>query len=396
MPFPAWARAIGINTIDMKKILAITTLAAVLASVTSCEDPAPPTDGSRIGFAFSFFKKVNSVTPYGENVIVSPYSAGVALSMLELGAEGETKVEFDDALNATFYRSEDLGSNDKMTVESANSLWISDDFSVRNRYVETLEKDFDAFVGNRDFSKPSTVHEINNWCSENTNGKITEIIDRLNPDMALILVNALYFNAPWAKAFDPQLTHDDVFHGADGDVTVPMMFRKGSYKYAEFQGFQIVEIPYGGGTYAMYVVLPPAGMNVDSAVPFLGEGIYKTALGQLSFKEISLTMPKYKLSASLVLNEAFERMGIRDAFNSAADFGEISSSGKLQLDIVKQKCYIDVNEKGTEAAAVTGATIRMTSVTPETIMNVDRPFMFMIADNMNENVLFAGKIVNLD
>ncbi len=382
---------------NMKKLLLMTTLAALLGAAASCDDPeTPPTDGSRIGFAFSFFKKVNSVTPYGENVIVSPYSAGVALSMLEVGAEGETKVQFDDALNGTFYKSEDLGSNEKQTVESANSVWISNDFSVRSKYVETLGNDFNAYIGNRDFTNPGTVQEINGWCSEKTNGKITEIIDELRPDMAMVLINALYFNAPWTKAFDPKLTHDDVFHGADGDVTVPMMFKKAKYRYAEFQGFQIVELPYEGGNYAMYIVLPPADMNIDSAVPFLGEGIYRTAMGQLAMKEISLTMPKYKLTASLVLNEALERMGVRDAFGAAADFKAVSASGKLRLDVVKQKCYIDVNEEGTEAAAVTGAQIRMTSVVPETFMTIDRPFLFMIADNANDNVLFAGKIVNLE
>ncbi len=379
----------------MKKFLIISTFAALFAAATSCDEPAaPPTDGSRIGFAFSFFKSVNSVTPYGENVIVSPYSAGVALSMLEVGADGETKVEFDDALNATFYKAEDLGGNDAMTIESANSIWISNDFSVRNRYVETLEKDFDAFIGNRDFSDPATVSEINNWCSEHTEGKITDVVDKLSPDMVMVLVNALYFNAPWKNAFNPELTHDDVFHGADADVTVPMMFRKGMYKYAEFQGFQVVELPYGGGGYAMYVVLPPEGMSVDSAVPFLGEGIYNSAMNALSMKEVSLTMPKYKLSASLVLNDALGRMGVREAFNSAANFKGVSASGKLQLDVVKQKCYIDVNEEGTEAAAVTSSQVRMTSVRPETIMTVDRPFLFMIADNVKGNVLFAGKIVN--
>ncbi len=381
----------------MKRILSFAVLVALMAAATSCDAPdTPPTDGSRIGFAFSFFKSVNSVTPHGENVIVSPYSAGVALSMLELGAEGNTKTEFEEALNGTFYKNTDLGGNDTLVVKSANSAWISNDLSVRDRYVTALQTDFGALVGNYDFSDPATVHMINNWCSENTEGKIAEIIDKLNPGDVMVLVNALYFNAPWAKAFNPELTHDDVFHGAGGEVTVPMMYRKATYKYAEFQGFQIIEIPYGGGNYAMYVVLPPADMNIDSAVPFLGEGIYNTAMEQLAPKEVSLTMPKYRLTASIVLNKALGRMGVKDAFGPAADFRGISASGNLHLDVVKQKCYIDVSEKGTEAAAVTSAQIRMTSLRPETIMNVDRPFLFMIADNVDGNVLFTGKIVNLE
>ncbi len=380
----------------MKKILLLSSLAAALLAATSCEDSqVPPTDGSRIGFAFSFFKSVNSVSPYGENVIVSPYSAGVALSMIEMGARDETKLEIDDALNGTFYVNKDINDADSLIVKTANSAWISDDFSVRNGYVNALENDFDAFVGNRDFANYATVQEMNNWCSENTDGKITDVIDQLNPNMVMVLINALYFNGSWEKAFNPEVTHDDVFHGADGDVTIPMMFSKAKYGYAEFQGFQVVELKYAGGNYSMYVVLPPSGMSVDSAVPFLGEGIFNAAMGALSLKEISLTMPKFKAEASLVLNQALERMGVRSAFSSEANFKGISLSGPIQLGLVKQKCYIDVNEKGTEAAAVTSAQIRLTSVNPETFMTVDRPFLFMIADKEAGNVLFAGKIVNL-
>ncbi len=370
--------------------------AAVLCTATSCgERNTPPSDGSRIGFALSFFRNADAVAPKGENLIISPYSAGVVLSMLETGAEGQTKTEFDNALNGTFYKSGDLGGGDGLTVDSANSVWISNDFSVRDSFVSAMDKDFKAYMGNRDFSKPSTVGEINRWCSDNTNGKITEILDHLDPDMVMVLVNALYFNAPWDKAFNPDLTHEDVFHGVYGDMTIPMMYRNGTYKYAEYQGFQIVGIPYAGGAYSMYIVLPPSDMDIDSAVPYLNEDVYKAAMNALSSKKVSLTMPKFKLSASLVLNETLEKMGVREAFSPAADFRGITASGNLQLDLVKQKCYIDVSEKGTEAAAVTSAQIRLTSAGPETIMNVDRPFFFMIADNDGDNVLFAGKIVNL-
>ncbi len=378
----------------MKKFATLLTL-AIFAATACTPKASPSTPGSRIGFALSFFKTVNSVSPKGENVIVSPYSAGAALSMLEAGAQGETKVEFDNALNGTFFTSENLGGKDAITVESTNSVWISDDFSVRNGYVNTLEKDFDAFVGNYDFSDPATVRMINNWCSEHTNGKITNIIDRLSPDMALVLVNALYFNAPWEKAFDPNLTQDDIFYGSGTERRIKMMYKKATYQYAEFQGFQLIGIPYSGGKYSMYIVLPPKGMDLDSAIGQLDESAYNEAISRLAPEEVMLTMPKFKLETSLILNETLGKMGVRSAFGSAADFGGISESGRLQLDLVKQKCYIDVSEKGTEAAAVTSAQVRLTSLQPQTIMTVDRPFCFIIADLENENILFAGKIVDL-
>ena len=380
----------------MKRFLIMAAMTVALGAATSCgQQNEPPAEGSKIGFALSFFRNVNAVIPSDENLVVSPYSAGVILSMLEAGAEGETKVEFDNALNGTLFKAEDMGGDDKVTVQSSNSVWISSNFSVRNRYVDLLQKDFDAFVDTPDFSDPSTVKEINNWCSEHTSGKIKEIVDKLGPDMVMILVNALYFNAPWEKAFDPEATRDDVFHGRGGDVTVPMMAVRSNFGYTEYQGFRMVEIPYEGGRFAMYIVLPPEGMGVESAIPYIGESVYDAAMSALVPREIALTMPRYRMATSMLLNKTLQRMGVKTAFSSAADFKGISLSGPLQVDLVKQKCYIDVSEKGTEAAAVTSAQIRLTSIRPVTEFKVDRPFLFMIADREDKDILFAGKVVNI-
>ena len=134
----------------------------------SCGSPQyeKPAEVSQKGFALSFFKHVVATSDPSENGLVSPYSAGVALSMLAEGAEGETRVEFDSALNGCLFKSVDLGNNDTVTVKSANSVWITDDFSVRNRYVGLLEEYFDASVVNLNFDDPATVRAINNWCSE--------------------------------------------------------------------------------------------------------------------------------------------------------------------------------------------------------------------------------------
>jgi serpin B len=157
----------------------------------------------------------------------------------------------------------------------------------------------------------------------------------------------------------------------------------------------MVEVLYEGGKYAMYIVLPPAGMSLDAVLPYIGENQYKTAMSLLGPVEVSLSMPKFKNETSVVLNKTLERMGVKTAFTSAADFSGISLSGPLRVDMVKQKCYIDVSEKGTEAAAVTSAQVRMTSVRPVKTMNIDRPFIFVIADIDSKDILFAGKIVNL-
>lgn len=376
----------------MKQII----IMAALAAMTACTGQnVQPAEGSQTGFALSFFRNVNAVAGSDENIVVSPYSAGMLLSMLEAGAEGETRVELDNALNGASFGKEDNESDGDVVVESTNSVWISDDFSVRNRYVSLLENHYDAFITTQNFSDPATVQAINNWCSEHTSGKITKIIDRIGPDMVMILVNALYFNAPWASAFDEDATAEGIFHGRNGDASVPMMSRRAMYNYAEYQGARMIEVPYEGGRYAMYLVLPPSGMPLDAILPYIGEDQYKAAMSLLKPMEVSLRMPKFKQETSLTLNQTLEKMGVRTAFTSAADFKGISVMGPLKLDVVKQKCYIDVSEKGTEAAAVTSGQIRMTSLRPVVAMNVDRPFLFIIADVEDKDILFAGKIVNL-
>lgn len=386
------------NNKTMKRIFMLAAAAAAMLAMASCgAEYEKPAEGSQTGFALSFFKNVDKTSKPGENIVVSPYSAGVALSMVAEGAEGQTRVEFDNALNGCLFKAEDLGSNDTVVVKSANSVWVTDDFSLRNRYVSLLEKDFDAFITTLNFSDPATVKAINNWCAENTNGKISEIIDKINPGTVMMLINALYFNAPWEEAFLERNTREGVFHGYAGDVQVPMMTKTERLNYAEYQGCQMVELPYQGGRYSMYVVLPAAGMGVDQMIPYINETLYDQAMGMMTPVKVKLTMPKFKLETSLVLNKSLQEMGIRTAFTSAADFKGIAEMGALTLDQVKQKCYIEVTEKGTEAAAVTSVGVRLTSARPETMvtMNVDRPYLFFISDRTDGNILFAGKVMTL-
>lgn len=382
----------------MKKMMICAAMLAAMCGLVSCgNEYEKPVEGSQKGFALSFFKNVAATVPASENVVVSPYSAGVALSMVTEGAEGETRVELDNALNGCLFKAVDLGNNDTVTVKSANSVWVTDDFSVKNKYVSLLENDFDAMVESLNFADPATVRAINNWCAENTAGKITEIVDRLSPGSVMLLVNALYFNAPWADAFLEKNTKDAVFHGVSGDVQVPMMTKTEYMNYVEYQGIQMVELPYEGGRYAMYIVLPSMDMKVDQLITYVNEVLYEQAMSMMQSEKVRLTMPKFKLETSLVLNETLKRMGVKSAFTSAANFKGIAEMGPLVIDQVKQKCYIDVSEKGTEAAAVTSIGIRLTSARPEKVvtMTVDRPYLFFIADRNDGNMLFAGRIVNL-
>lgn len=382
----------------MKKMMLYAASVAAACGLCACgQQDVPPQEGSKIGFALSFFKEVNKDTAPSDNIVTSPYSAGVALSMLAEGAMGQTKVELDNALNGCLFSNQVLDGGDSVVVKSANSLWVDDNFSVRNRYVDLLEKDYGALVECLRFSDPATVRAINMWCSENTNGKIDKIIDDLTPGDVMVLINALYFNAPWEEKFDPAQTSKADFYGLSGNKEVDMMYRKGRYNYAEYQGCQMIELPYLGSNYSMFVVLPPEGMNVSDLIPYVNENLYNEAMNMLAPVEVKFRMPKIKLETEMVLNDVLKNMGVKEAFANANLKG-ISEMGPLAVSQVKQKCYIDVAETGTEAAAVTSVMVRMTSVRPEIdvkTMTVNRPYVFFIADRENSDILFAGKIVNL-
>ena len=379
----------------MKKYMLMAAMA--IMGLSSCGQTQPqPSEGSRTDFALSFFKAVSSSAKPGENVVASPYSAGVALSMLTEGAAGQTKVELDNALNGCLFMQEPMGDSETVTVKSANSIWISDNFSVRNRFVAHMEDDFKADVEVMDFGDPATLQSMNRWCADNTEGKITKIKDSLSPNNVMILANALYFKAPWENQFDPKATQEETFHGRSGDTEVKMMYRKGAYEYMEYQGCQMIKLPYLDSGYAMYVVLPPAGMDPETVLPYIGESVYNMAMGMLKPEQVRFSMPKVRLETSMNLNKTLGKMGVKTAFSGAADFKEISVSGPLVLDEVAQNCYIDITESGTEAAAVTSAAISLTSLRPQEnvkTMKVDRPYIFFIADS--ENILFTGKILNL-
>jgi serpin B len=283
-------------------------------------------------------------------------------------------------------------------VRSANSIWIDSNFSVRNRYVSLLQKDYNALVETLRFSDPATVRAINNWCSENTEGKIDSIVKELTHGEVMLIVNALYFKAPWENSFDPSLTAEADFNGLSKTSKVDMMYRKATYNYAEFQGCQFIELPYQGGEYSMFVVLPPEDMKIDAMLPYLNEKIYEEAVGMLAPVEVKFRMPKLKVETEMLLNRTLQNMGAETMFTSAADLTGISESGPLAVSEVKQKCWLEVSEEGTEAAAVTSIGVRLTAARPDfnvKTMTVDRPYVFFIADKDSLDILFAGKIVNL-
>ena len=380
-------------------IMRFLLLLSALLTMTSCSSKykdQPVAEGSELGFSINFFKNVLEHSASDTNVTVSPYSAGVALSMLAEGAAGQTAAELDNALHGCRFVDTDLGNNDTVTVKSANSVWISDNFSIRNTYVSRLSKEYDAYANVMNFASPEAVHAINNWCSENTEGMIKDILKELDPLTVMILANALYFKAPWEDPFDSQFTRKAVFHGSKGDTEPMFMTGKKTCGYLEYNGSQVVALPYKDARYAMYIFLPAANLKETDLLSYMSESGLDEIMKNMDRKKVRLTMPKFKVEYETSLVETLKAMGVLSVFTSAADLTGIAH-GPLAVSDVFQKAVVDVDESGSEAAAVTAIMVKMTSVRvdPEPVMTVDRPFYYMIADMDAGRILFAGRIMNL-
>lgn len=381
----------------MKQLLGIFAMTAL--TLTSCSPKVSTTlvEGSETGFSLDFFQKAIQRADKDENITVSPYSAGVALSMLASGAEGSTLEELDQALNHCRFINDDLGSNDSVTICSANALWINKLYPPKRTYVDALKKDFDALSQALDFSSPSALDAINSWCSENTNGRIPKALDELDADMVAVLSNALYFKGLWHYPFNPDLTRKDAFKGSKKTSYVDFMELKQKLQYADIQGNQIVRLPYASGRYAMTILLPGASVDADSFIKYISEENYDELLSSMIEQDVVLRLPKFKVENSLRLNSVLRDMGVNKVFTRSAELGRMTDADVMVSD-VNQKTFVEINEQGAEAAAVTTIAVKLTAVRPmeQTFhMTVDRPFYYMISDIDNGRILFIGRIMNL-
>lgn len=354
---------------------------------------------NRIHFGLNMFSKaVADKNLASGNVVVSPYSAGMALSMLADGANGVTKDELKSALSDAVYSGDFLKSTKNTTISSANSIWIKDGFSVKENYIANLENSYKAQINVRDFSDNGTVKEINKWCSNKTAGRIPQIIDEISPDQVMFLLNALYFKSSWASAFDKKNTFDAEFHGENGDDKVPFMHQTGTFTYGEMEGNQYVVLPYKSDEYRMVICLPSENAEISTLLGALDADTFRNAVFSRRTAKVALSLPKFRVNTTLTLNGILRALGVQTAFTGAADFSGITGSS-VAVDEVRQKCFVEVSEEGTEAAAVTSVGVRLTSVMPEdrpVVMNVNRPFVFAIVDSETADILFAGKIGTIE
>jgi serpin B len=386
----------------------------------ACSDPVspPPTPGltetqkalvsSSNTFGFKLFGEIVRSAP-DTNIFISPLSVSMALGMTYNGAAGETRTAMARALELSgltieeanqAYRSViDLlsGLDPQVAFQIANSIWYRQGFTVEPAFLDVNQTFFDAEVAGLDFNSADAVRTINNWVDQKTNGKISKVIDSIDPLTMMYLINAIYFKGDWTYRFAEDGTHEDSFIRTPG-VEVPcsmMSQEETTLPYYENESFQAVDLPYGDGDYAMAVFLPHLGISADSVVNMLTTDNW--AHWQESFAEIdgSLYLPRFTLSYELMLNDVLTALGMGLAFDPmSADFSGINKDMPLYISSVLHKTFVEVNETGTTAAAVTVVTVGTTSTGPGGfVMHVSRPFVFVIHDKHSGTLLFMGKIV---
>jgi len=354
-------------------------------------------------FGFKLFKEI-VYYDRDKNVFISPLSVGLALGMTYNGAGGSTReamyatLELQDLtlqeVNEAYQSLMELLLNldPKVQFEIANSIWYHQNFSVEQEFIDLNKTFFNAEVTSMDFSDPGAPSIINGWISDNTNGKIKEMIDRIDPLTVMFLINALYFKGTWTYEFDPEDTRDGLFNLSDGSQKpCKMMTQEASFYYNRNENFHIIDLPYGVGDFSMTIFLPETGVSADDVISLFDQENWDQWMNSLAQNNRRLYLPKFKLEYKLTMNDVLKALGMEVAFSGGADFSGINPNADLFISRVLHKTFVDVNEEGTEAAAVTVVEMYQSSTALE--MRVDRPFVFVIREKYSGTILFMGKIV---
>ncbi len=401
-------------------VLLLLYMAALLGSAgcRPAEKIASPADkvdlqlvNANTAFGFNLFHALLEEDA-NENIFISPASVSLALAMTYNGAGGETAAAMEEVLqlkgmslaeiNFAFSELNSILKNPdpKVQLSIANSLWARQGVDFFPEFLQRNRDYFGAEVTALDFDLSEASETINRWVEQQTNNKIKDLIEPpIDTETVMFLINAIYFQADWTKPFNPKKTRDLTFQLSDGSTKQhPIMFREGEFSYLNGEDFQAVSIPYGEtGRLRMYVFLPNHDKSLDSFYNELNPGNWKTWLASFQPTEGSLGLPRFKYEYESSLNDVLKTLGMEVAFNrSTADFSAMRPiPPRLFISEVKHKAFIEVNEKGTEAAAATSVEIALESANMDWFsMTVDRPFFFSIVDDNSGSILFMGSVVN--
>ena len=347
-------------------------------------------------FQTSVFRETNNDF-LGKNVCISPLSIFQVLGLTTNGAKGVTQDEMVSALEATSLENlNNINLNILQsirqfeTVEIANGVMTT--FNPTLMFLKICIK-YEASI----FPLVS-VEQVNEWCSEKTHGKITKILDELNPDTVMLLINAVYFKADWQHPFNPSFTYTGKFTGPTETKDVRFMTQTKNFNYYEDNNVQVVELPYKNDSTSAIVILPKEKINVDTYLESLDDNMLNTILAGLKSKKVRLNLPKFEIEFEKKFKDILIRLGMVQAFDGNADFSGIKCSGGIFINDVIHKTYLKVDEKGTEAAAVTVVEMIKGALLADVTMNVNRPFIFLLRSTKlpkNNDLLFLAKVANL-
>lgn len=399
-------------------LLAAPLFAAPLLVATISSSASTPADVAAADNAFGFrlLNAVQKTVPKG-NVILSPVSAALNLSMVLNGADGATKREMLSALslhsseldainsaNAELIKTIRSPAKD-VTLSVADSLWVdSRRATLRPDYLKRVQASYDAVLADLDFSSPTAAGRINGWASKETQGKIPKVIEKIDPSELLFLVNAVYFKGQWSHKFDKAKTQQRDFT-LDGGTTrqVPRMAQTGRFEYFETPEIQGIRLPFGDGVLVMEILLPAKSSSLGALEGQLSAQTWKDWRTHYLHRPGTIELPRFELKSRYKLNAPLQALGMRRAFEpGAAELTGLLSpgsgqthKGRLSISSVLQSTYWKVDEEGSEAAAVTTTGVRATAIArPEEPfhMIVDRPFFCAIQDQRSGALLFIGAI----
>lgn len=358
-------------------------------------------------FAFNLFHELQAADG-GKNIFISPTSIAMALAMTCNGASGETREAIAgtlrlhgmdmDEINSAFA---DLGTilqnpDPKVSLTIANSLWAREGVPFNEDFLQRNRDYYAASVEELDFNDPAAVDTINAWVRENTGDRIQEIIDGpIDPLTWLFLINAIYFKGDWAEPFDPKMTVDAPFYLSGGSVkNHPMMFQSGDFRYYEGERFQAVSLPYGkNDRVEMLIFLPCRDSSLQQFFGELTPENWLLWLSSFHTMKGDIGLPRFTFEYETSLNDALKALGMAAAFDpDEANFSGMNPAPDLHIKDVKHKTFIELNEEGTEAAAVTSVEVGITSMPQTFSMTIDRPFFFAIVDRMTGAILFMGAL----
>ncbi len=373
------------------------------APLTSLEKNIASSDNA---FGFKLFAQINE-GQQNKNVFISPFGISMAFGMLLNGANGPTLDSLEKALGDQGMTLTDINSAYKnssaylttldahIAFQDANSIWYRNGFQVLPDFLNVNKSYFDADVNALDFNLPSAVQTINDWVDTKTYGKIPTILEGpIDPSTVMYLINAIYFKGAWTHTFDTASTKDASFTCSDGSIaSCKVMGQANTFAYYGDSALQAIDLPYGDRSYSMTVVLPAIGVSIDQFASALTQDQWNSIIGKLDSAKVNLYLPKFTLNYIRLLNDDLKALGMGIVFDpSRADLSHIRQGGGLAVSEVLHKTYVDVNEEGTEAAAVTLIGIIATVATETPVMRIDRPFIFAIREHQSGTILFIGKV----